>query len=55
MTKHPPLSNAEKQRRHRERRKAERERLRNQLLELEQEIARLKPSAGSETEERAGA
>ena len=53
--KRASLSNAKKQRRHRERRKAERERLRNRLLELEQEIARLKPSAGSETEERASA
>ena len=32
MKQHPPLSNAEKQRRYRERRKAERERLRNRLL-----------------------
>ena len=50
--KRAPLSNAKKQRRHRERRKAERERLRNQLLEAQEEIVRLKSSAGSEIEER---
>ena len=52
MTKRAPLSNAKKQRRHRKRRKAERERLRNQLLEAQEEIVRLKSSAGSEIEER---
>ena len=52
MTKRAPLSNAKKQRRHRKRRKAERERLRNQLLEAQEGIVRLKSSAGSEIEER---
>ena len=55
MKQHPPLSNAEKQRRWRERCKAERERLRNQLLEAQEEIARLKLRYHSETEEHVSA
>jgi hypothetical protein len=39
MTQRQPLTNAEKQKRHRERRKPEHERLRNQLLEAQEEIA----------------
>jgi hypothetical protein len=48
-----PMTNAEKQRRWRERRKAELERLRNENLRLRRQLERLTPKSRSETAERA--